>query len=664
MKRLVSFLLTLVMLLSLATPASAAAVKTSGAATTLRLESVTGTVQMKNGSGKSVKAASNTRLYNGYKLSTKKASYAHVSLDDAKVIKLDASSGAEVFQSGKKLELKVTSGQMFFNVSEPLKGNESLTIRTSTMVTGVRGTSGWVKVIDRNTTRISLLEGKLTITSVDPVTGKQRVTTIVAGQTATIVYHGQDKKPDGTVVENETIRDLIEDDVIHDEHIVLKGNGLTVENLQEHDVPGFVAKEVKDDKELQKKIEENSPLSVPEIIGDADARLESAEKAAEEEEKTILEKLKDLVADTVAPLFKDDAAASGSGGGSGGGGAPVTYYDLVILRVNEDGMPITTDGYGNQVTTQSSTYGVEGTEYSAGEPINIPGYVYVGLAEGSDPERGIMDADKTVIYQYRTTNTTYALNITYRVESSDGILVEERNEQRTLFEGEAYDLPDNQSPTFTGYGFLEISEDSAAPNGIMSEATTVTLVYRPAYALTILEREYDPINNTYMDYPATSATCVQGASYQHVAPDGYIIQSIRGDLAYEMHEDRTQADIFADQDTSFTVIYIPNLSAFNLTNPTTGHLVSIIDAYTNNDTEEVQQDIELNITGNITMSDDISEVIFPDNYIVNLSGTTSLSERITLNTSVGTRMNVKGTFTNNGAVTGEGTMTVEAGKEV
>lgn len=393
MKRLASFLLTLVMLLSLATPASAAAVKTSGAATTLRLESVTGTVQMKNGGGKSVKAASNTRLYNGYKLSTKKASYAHVSLDDAKVIKLDASSGAEVFQSGKKLELKVTSGQMFFNVSEPLKGSESLTIRTSTMVTGVRGTSGWVKVIDRNTTRISLLEGKLTITSVDPVTGKQRVTTIVAGQTATIVYHGQDKKPDGTVVENETIRDLIEDDVIHDEHIILNGNGLTVENLQEEDVPGFVAKEVKDDKELQKKIEENSPLSVPEIIGDADARLESAEKAAEEEEKTILEKLKDLVADTVEPLFKDDAAAGGGGGGEGAEVPTAPMYTLTVNWVDENGNPLAdslvqTLGENASYTAEEKTFAGYGLMRTTGDDVS-----------------GTMTGNKTVTFVYGTATT-------------------------------------------------------------------------------------------------------------------------------------------------------------------------------------------------------------------------------------------------------------------
>ena len=519
MKRLASFLLTLVMLLSLATPASAAAVKTSGAATTLRLESVTGTVQMKNGGGKSVKAASNARLYNGYKLSTKKASYAHVSLDDAKVIQLDASSGAEVFQSGKKLELKVNSGQMFFNVSEPLKGSESLTIRTSTMVTGVRGTSGWVKVIDRNTTRISLLEGKLTITSVDPLTGKQRVTVLVAGQTATIVYQGAAKKADGTLAENDTIRDLIEDDVIHDEHIILNGNGLTVENLQEEDVPGFVAKEVKDDKELQKKIEENSPLSVPEIIGDADARLESAEKAAEEEEKTILEKLKDLVADTVEPLFKDDAAA-------GGGGTPVVTHNLVILRVNEDGIPITTDGYQNQVTSQSTTAVVEGAQYSAGEPMNIPGYVYVGLTNDSDPAEGIMDTDKTVIHQYRITMTQYDVTMSCRTEGgidlTDTVSIQ-------YFEGEEYSL---NAPEIEGYTCIGVSNTSDAATGVVDGNKNIIFIYTTAPVYTISVRHVTQDGTLLLQEEEQSG--VEGTDYESlkntdIEAEGYIYVGLSND---------------------------------------------------------------------------------------------------------------------------------------
>ena len=223
MKRLLAMILTLALLFSVTAPALAA----KATATTLRLEKVEGTVETKNASGKSVTSKAGARLYSGYQVATQKASYAYISLDNAKAIKLDASSSSEVRQAGKNLEVKVVSGKMFFNVSEPLKANEQLTIRTSTMVTGVRGTSGWIEVLDRYTTRISLLEGVLTITSTDPLTGAQRTITIVGGQTATIVYHGEDRDYESEIIiEDKTIQDLIDEDVIHDEHIVLSKTAL------------------------------------------------------------------------------------------------------------------------------------------------------------------------------------------------------------------------------------------------------------------------------------------------------------------------------------------------------------------------------------------------------------------------------------------------------
>ena len=322
-KKIWAVLLSICLMLSLAAPALAAPIKTSGAASTLKLESVDGSAQLKNAGGKDIRITRGARLYNGYQLATEKASYAFISLDDTKAIKLDASSSSEVFQSGKKLELKVNSGQMFFNVTASLKADESLNIRTSTMVTGVRGTSGWITVVDRFTTQISLLEGTLTITSTDPLTGLQRTITIVGGQTATIVYHGKDKNYESEIIiEDETIRDLIEDGIIHNEHIILTETGLTVESLQEEDVPGFVAVEVKKDKELQKKIEEGSPLSVPEIIGDAQQRLDKDEAAAETEDNAIQNAIENLQADKVDPLFEKSATSgSGSSGGSSSGGS-------------------------------------------------------------------------------------------------------------------------------------------------------------------------------------------------------------------------------------------------------------------------------------------------------------------------------------------------------
>ena len=110
-------------------------------------------------------------------------------MDNSKTAKLDASSAAKVAQSGKQLELNATVGSLFFNVPVALKSGESMNIRTSTMVTGIRGTSGWVRVLDRSTTRVALLEGTVTIHSRDPLTGANRSVTIHGGQIATIILH-------------------------------------------------------------------------------------------------------------------------------------------------------------------------------------------------------------------------------------------------------------------------------------------------------------------------------------------------------------------------------------------------------------------------------------------------------------------------------------------
>ena len=310
MKKIVALFVSICLMLSLATPAFAA--KTSGAASTLRLESTVGSVKLKNAAGRNLKITGGVRLYNGYKLSTQKASYAYISLDDNKAVKLDASTNSEVFQSGKKLELKVNSGQIFFNVSEPLKADETLTIRTSTMVTGVRGTCGWVEAVNRNTTRISLLEGKLAVTSTDPVTQDQRTIIIVGGETATIVYHGEEKEQDSDIpVEDETIQDLIDSGVINEEHIIASDTGLTVEKLQEEDVPGAVAVEVKKDPALQQRIEEDTQLSVPEIIGDAETRLDEEETQAEKEDAEIQAAVEDLGAEVTDPLFDEEETTDG-----------------------------------------------------------------------------------------------------------------------------------------------------------------------------------------------------------------------------------------------------------------------------------------------------------------------------------------------------------------
>ena len=269
--------MALLLLWSLALPAAAAET-----ADTLRLEKTEGTVKVSNASGKSVTVTKGMRLYSGYTNSTEKDSYAYVSLDSTKAVKLDASSKAEVQKSGKKLELTATAGKLFFNVTAPVEKDESLNIRTSTMVTGVRGTSGWVEVTNRFTSRVHLLEGTLTVTSSEPATGQMRQATITGGQTATATLKGLDQPG--------------------------RQMTLTVTNLQEKQVPGFVAVEVEKDPALQRKIAAKSPLSIPSIIGDAANRLAEEQKAADTAQKTLNKELDKIGADDVKQVFDSPTA--------------------------------------------------------------------------------------------------------------------------------------------------------------------------------------------------------------------------------------------------------------------------------------------------------------------------------------------------------------------
>ena len=120
-------------------------------ATTVKMQKTEGTVKVANNSGKSLSLIQNMSLYNGYQVATEAASYAWINLDDTKLTKLDEVSDMEIRSKGKELELLLNSGNLYFNVTAPLAADETLNIRTSSMVMGIRGTARWVKVIDRCT---------------------------------------------------------------------------------------------------------------------------------------------------------------------------------------------------------------------------------------------------------------------------------------------------------------------------------------------------------------------------------------------------------------------------------------------------------------------------------------------------------------------------------
>ena len=306
MKRILSIVMTLVLLWGLTMPAAAAA----AVGTTLRLEKTEGTVTVESASGKSLSLRNGMRLYSGTKIKTSEGSYAYISLDSGKAVKLDASSESEVRKSGKKLELNLLSGELFFDVTVPLEKDESLNIRTSTMVTGVRGTSGYAVVYDCYHSEIVLLEGHLTVHKTHGSTGGSMVE-INGGEKAIAAPLREEQ--------NDQIQ-------------------LTVESVKEESVPGFVAVEVKDDLNLQDRIDKNSPLSVPKIIGDAQQRLEADEKqaaeAAKETQKKLDEQKKEEEKSKPDQMFESKGENVGGGGGGGSSKPPAPSEVTLTGHIN------------------------------------------------------------------------------------------------------------------------------------------------------------------------------------------------------------------------------------------------------------------------------------------------------------------------------------------
>ena len=294
---------------------SAALAAETATATNMRLTKTEGTVTITNSSGRGVSILKNLLLRSGYRIQTEKSSYAWISLDGTKLVKTDAVSDVEVRKSGKKLEVLVNEGSLFFDVTEPLKDDESLNIRTSTLVAGIRGTCGVVKIVDENTSRLSVLEGTVHVSVADPVTGETRTGTVTAGETALCSVLPENDTGSICVIETDAVR--------------------------AGDVDGFVLVEAAADETLQTRILEGSGLdlteedpaerlgrdqaAVEEKLREAAARAEAqaAQTGAQADDEVsvpVWTMPRAEEADHPIPTPPRTGGSSGGSGGSGGGG--------------------------------------------------------------------------------------------------------------------------------------------------------------------------------------------------------------------------------------------------------------------------------------------------------------------------------------------------------
>ena len=150
-----------------------------------------------------------------------------------KVIKEDAVSDVEVRKRGQKMEVLVNSGSVFFNITEPLKEDENLNIRTSTMVMGVRGTCGVIKGVSNGVTCLQLLTGHLECIVTNPNTGDTKTISLDAGDEA--YFYADITGQPGTA-------------------------NIVIEKLVQENINGFVLMELVGDQDLINKIREESGL--------------------------------------------------------------------------------------------------------------------------------------------------------------------------------------------------------------------------------------------------------------------------------------------------------------------------------------------------------------------------------------------------------------------
>ncbi len=226
-------------------------------ATTMRLLRVEGTVNIEDSNGNSKPIMENARFQSGDAINTGSASLASIGLDDDKIITLDENSRAEFSKKRKQIELKLTQGGLYFDVQKPLEPDETMDIKTSTMIVGIRGTSGYVFVDDDGRECILVTDGRVHVTGINPVTGEEKETDVSGGQLVK-VYLFYDRT-EGSVE-------------------------FQLEIIDEYDIPDFVLDRLREDPDLLDKVCEYTGWNPDIIMGRIETMETETSESSEESE--------------------------------------------------------------------------------------------------------------------------------------------------------------------------------------------------------------------------------------------------------------------------------------------------------------------------------------------------------------------------------------------
>ena len=246
-------------------------------AATMHLVRAEGAVSVNDTDGASVALIENLGLYSGYGVATQAASYGWIDLDEAKLAKMDEDSEVEIVKSDKLLEIRVQSGGLFFNVTEPLAEDETMNIRTSTMLVGIRGTCGWVYVEDDSLMHVYLLRGKVECSVLGGDSNALASEMLTAGQVARMTLS------EGTA-------------------------SIIIEDFSEEDVPAFVMTEIEEDTEIMESLQPEEPEE-PEVTEPPETAPTDEEPAPADEEPAPEDEEPAPVDEEPAPADEEPAPA-------------------------------------------------------------------------------------------------------------------------------------------------------------------------------------------------------------------------------------------------------------------------------------------------------------------------------------------------------------------
>lgn len=199
-----------------------------GKAASMWLKKTEGLVAVADENGKDIEPKEDLKLFSGYAMETQDVSYAWINLDDVKLAKMDENSEVEIEKDGKDLEVRLESGGLFFNVKEPLEEDETMNIRTSSMLVGIRGTCGWAVSDGEKHSQVYILEGTVAVSG----SGEDQALSVTSGEMADV-----------------TVTDDGE-------------TAITVEKFSVKDIPEFALAELEADEALARGILDASGLDV------------------------------------------------------------------------------------------------------------------------------------------------------------------------------------------------------------------------------------------------------------------------------------------------------------------------------------------------------------------------------------------------------------------